>query len=107
MIQRPPKVATYERWQEALHRAIKEGVKVSQINHSGQWIATSGTRAGESYEIMVFWKDDMAVLQCSCLAGEHNDPVCKHRARWFFEHDMLEFDLNYAKEKKVDDLLHS
>jgi hypothetical protein len=105
---RPAKVATPERWQQALHRAINEGVKVSQINHSGQWIATSGTRNGESYEITVFrHEDDFAILGCSCLAGEHHDPVCKHRARWLFEHDMLEFDYNYAKGKGRDDLLHS
>jgi hypothetical protein len=102
------KVATPERWQEALHRAFEQGVKVSQINHSGQWIATSGTRNGESYEITVFRREeDFAILGCSCLAGEHDDPVCKHRARWLFEHDMLEFDWNYAKGKNRAHLLNS
>ncbi len=36
------------------------------------WIATSGTQDGVAYEVS--WRT------CECHAGQHDDPVCKHRA---------------------------
>ncbi|MDP9366894.1 MAG: SWIM zinc finger family protein [Chloroflexota bacterium] len=69
---RKPVTATPARWQAALRRAFKEGVQVRQLAGSGAWIATSGTDAATAYVV--------SLGECECPAGEHGDPVCKHRA---------------------------
>ena len=61
-----------ERWQQALNRAIAQGVTVRQLAGSGAWIATSGTDSEAAY---IVTRDT-----CECHAGEAGDPVCKHRA---------------------------
>jgi hypothetical protein len=86
------KAATPERWQAALRRAHKEGVEVAQVNTSGMWIATSGTQRGKCYEIEVV---KGLAMSCSCQAGsDWNDPVCKHRARYYFDQGLLELLLD-------------
>ncbi|MDP9369402.1 MAG: SWIM zinc finger family protein [Chloroflexota bacterium] len=64
--------ASQDRWQAALRRAIVEGVQVRQLAGSGAWVATSGTDASTAYVV--------SLRECECPAGEHGDPVCKHRA---------------------------
>lgn len=79
--------ASPERWAKAVRRALDEGVEVRQILSSGQWIATSGTMAGTAYVLDV---TGGIAHGCDCLAGLNDDPVCKHRARWFYDHGLLD-----------------
>ncbi len=69
---RKPIAATPARWQAALRRAVAEGVQVRQLAGSGAWVATSGTDAVTAYVV--------SLRECECPAGEHGDPICKHRA---------------------------
>lgn len=77
---RTSRQATPERWQKALARAIDEKVEVRQLADSGAWVATSGTDATVAYLIEV--TGDVA-HGCACQAGQHGDPVCKHRAMFY------------------------
>ncbi len=72
--------ATPERWQAALARALAEGVQVRQLAGCGAWIATSGHDATVAYQVAV---SGGVAHGCGCPAGEHGDPVCKHRALWY------------------------
>ena len=63
---------TPARWQAALRRALDEGVEVRQLAGCGMWVATSTSSAGTAYEVNPW--------ECECHAGQHGDPVCKHRA---------------------------
>jgi len=60
------------RWQAALRRALVEGVQVRQLAGSGAWVATSSSDPATAYEVTPW--------TCECQAGQHEDPVCKHRA---------------------------
>jgi hypothetical protein len=79
-IVRTARRATPERWQRALARGLAEGVTVRQVNDSGAWVATSGTDATMACLLEVTGN---VAHGCSCPAGEHDDPVCKHRAAYF------------------------
>lgn len=76
---RRQQTASPARWQAALARAIAEGVQVRQLAGSGAWIATSGQDATVAYQVAV---SGGVAHGCDCPAGEHGDPVCKHRALW-------------------------
>jgi hypothetical protein len=79
-MQRTNRHATPARWQAALARAIAEGIQVRQLAGCGAWIATSGTDASAAYELAVV---NGVAVGCECPAGEHGDPVCKHRAAFY------------------------
>ena len=64
--------ASMERWQTALRRARKEGIQIRQLAGCGMWIATSSSDGDIAYEVTPW--------ACECQAGQHGDPVCKHRA---------------------------
>ncbi len=66
---------TRERWQAAAQRAVAEGVTVRQLAGCGMWIATSTSCPGTAYEVTPW--------ECECHAGQHGDPVCKHRAAYW------------------------
>ena len=83
MHQRQRKPVTMATWQQALDRAIREGVEVQQLAGSGAWIATSGTDRTKAYGVTLH--------ACECPGGEHGY-VCKHRARLAFEVGALAFD---------------
>ncbi len=55
-----------------LRRALEEGVDVRQLAGCGMWVAPSSRDAGTAYEETPW--------ECECHAGQHGDPVCKHRA---------------------------
>jgi hypothetical protein len=76
------RAATPERWQAALRRALDEGVQVRQLAGSGMWVATSGSDLNIAYEVSPF--------MCECQAGQFGDPVCKHRARFWFDQGRLD-----------------
>ncbi|MGH2531577.1 MAG: hypothetical protein ACRDJW_04650 [Thermomicrobiales bacterium] len=79
------RIATPERWQAALKRALADGLQVRQLSGSGQWIATSGTRDGVAYET--------DGRDCTCEAAMlGGDPVCKHRALYWHRQGMLDLD---------------
>ena len=69
--------ANPERWQRALARGLAEGVTVRQVNDSGAWVATSGTDATMACLLEI---TGTIAHGCTCPAGQHDDPVCKHRA---------------------------
>lgn len=85
---RPRKEASPARWQLALRRALAENIKVVQVKDTGQWIATSGSEQGKAYVLEVVGG---LVRSCSCAACEEwKDPVCKHRAKWFYDAGLLD-----------------
>ncbi len=84
---RRQQTATPARWRKALVRAIAEGVQVRQLAGSGAWIATSGQDAGVAYQVAV---SGGVAHGCDCPAGEHGDPVCKHRALWYHVAGLLD-----------------
>jgi hypothetical protein len=67
------------RWRAARDRAITEHVSVYQVESTGQWIATSGTKSGVAYELDIIGN---VVSKCHCPAGEH-DRICKHAALFY------------------------
>ncbi len=71
-LRRANRTNTPDRWQAALRRALVEGVQVRQLAGSGAWVATSSSDPGAAYEVTPW--------TCECQAGQHDDPVCKHRA---------------------------
>ena len=71
------RTATPERWPRALARGLAEGVTVRQLNNSGAWVATSGTDA----TMASLWEITGTIAHGgTCPAGQHEDPVCTHRA---------------------------
>ncbi len=86
-MRRTNRTASPARWQAALARAIAEGVQVRQLASSGAWIATSGQDATIAYQVAV---SGGVAHGCDCPAGEHGDPVCKHRALWYHRAGLLD-----------------
>jgi hypothetical protein len=78
-----------QRWQAALCRALEEGVTVRQVNANGMWVAASGTDRSMAYLLEI---TGGIVHSCTCPAGQHGDPVCKHRAQWYFNAGLLSLD---------------
>ncbi len=78
------RIATHERWQAALQRALAEGLQVRQLAGSGTWIATSGTDAAAAYLV--------SANGCECQAGEFGDPVCKHWAMLWHALGLLDLE---------------
>lgn len=72
--------ATPQRWLKAAERAENEGVRILQIQGTGQWIATSGKGGSAAYELQITGN---VAHDCDCLAGLNGDPVCKHRAAFY------------------------
>jgi hypothetical protein len=69
-----------ERWQAARARAMVERIVVFQVESTGQWVASSGTKPGKGYAIAV---QGNRTYDCDCDAGKHGDEVCKHRAAFY------------------------
>ncbi len=80
-----PRLATPERWQAALSRALSNGVEVRQLAGSGQWIATSSSRPSVAY--------GTNGIECECEAAMlGGDPVCQHRAASWHALGVLDLD---------------
>jgi hypothetical protein len=73
-----------------LARGLAEGVTVRQLNDSGAWVATSGTDATLVYLLEI--TGNIAHGR-TCPAGQHDDPVCKHRAVYYHLISALDLDL--------------
>ena len=73
-----------DRWQSALKRATDKGVKIFQIESTGVYVATSGSRPITAYQT--------DGIRCECPAGVAGDPVCQHRAKFWQAMGMLELD---------------
>jgi hypothetical protein len=94
------KPATPARWHAAAVRARAEGIQVRQLNDSGAWIATSGTRPDRAYTLEVV---NGFVHSCSCEAAAlGNDPVCKHRAAWYLSAGQLALEEAPNEEPESD-----
>jgi hypothetical protein len=75
--------ATPQRWQAALRRALSDGVQLRQLSGSGAWIATSGSREDVAYEV----DGETCTCEAALLGG---DPVCRHRALYWFMAGVLD-----------------
>jgi hypothetical protein len=82
---RQQRQATLERWQRALQRAHFAGVEAKQLAGSGEWIVSSASRPGIAY------RTDGVTCDCEAamLGG---DPVCLHRAAYWYAQGVLELD---------------
>jgi hypothetical protein len=79
------KQASPERWQRALERALFAGVEAKQLAGSGEWIVSSGSRPGLAYRT--------DGITCDCEAAMlGSDPVCLHRAAYWYAVGVLELD---------------
>ena len=67
------------RWIAARDRAREQHVTVCQIESTGQWIATSGTKPGVAYALAVTGN---IAHGCDCPAGA-NGKICKHQAAFY------------------------
>src|SRR5918994_7007237 len=77
--------ATPERWQRALQRAQFAGVEARQLAGSGEWIVGSASRPGIAYRT--------DGIECDCEAAMlGGDPVCLHRAAYWYAQGVLERD---------------
>src|SRR5215204_2204550 len=82
---RKARQATPERWQRALQRALFAGVEAKQLAGSGEWIVSSASRLGVAYRT--------DGLTCDCEAAMlGGDPVCLHRAAYWYAVGVLELD---------------
>src|SRR6478609_9703695 len=82
---RKNRTATPERWQRALQRALFAGVVAKQLAGTGEWIVSSASRPGIAYRT-----DGLA---CDCEAAQlGDDPVCLHRAAYWYAQGLLELD---------------
>src|SRR5829696_7817017 len=77
--------ATPERWKRALERALFAGVEAKQLASSGEWIVSSASRPGIAYRT--------DGITCDCEAAMlGGDPVCLHRAAYWFAVGVLELE---------------
>ena len=75
--------ATPARWQAALARAFADGLRLYRAADTGAAFVTSG-----SDDSMIYATNGVS---CSCAAAVlGNDPVCRHRALYWFDRGMLE-----------------
>ncbi len=75
---RRPRVASPERWQQALDRAMTAGLTAATVaGDPRHWFVASASRPGVGYLVGV--TPDLPP-SCLCDAGLHGDPVCQHRA---------------------------
>src|SRR3954447_22581812 len=77
--------ATSGRWQRALQRALFAGVEAKQLAGSGEWIVSSASRPGIAY------RTDGVLCDCEA-AMPAGDPVCLHRAAYWYAQGVLEQD---------------
>ena len=57
-----------------------------QVNANGMWVAASGTDLTMAYLLEI---TGGVAHSCTCPAGQYGDPVCKHRAQWYFNAGLL------------------
>src|SRR5215218_7296683 len=84
-VSRPVRTASTEWWQRALQRALFARVEAKQLAGSGEWIVSSASRPGIAYRTNG--------IDCDCEAAMlGGDPVCLHRAAYWFAQGVLELD---------------
>jgi hypothetical protein len=85
MVQAAPvsrvRVESLARWQQALDRALANGVEVFRISGTGEMVATSASKLDTVYRV--------DSRHCECDAAKAGDPVCMHRAAARFILGML------------------
>src|SRR6476659_9744934 len=82
---RTSRQASQERWQRALQRALFAGVDAKQLAGTGEWVVSSASRPGIAY------RTDGVV--CDCEAAQlGGDPVCLHRAAYWYAQGLLALD---------------
>src|SRR5829696_6432602 len=77
--------ATPERWRRELERALFAGVEVKQLAGSGELVVSSASRPGIAYRT----DSDSCDCEAAMLGG---DPVCLHRAAYWYAVGLLELD---------------
>ena len=83
-IRRSVRLATMPRWRSALVRAFQKGISLRYEASTGMAVVTSSSDAGLCYVT------DGRI--CTCQAGESGDPVCQHRALYWFRRGLLNPD---------------
>jgi hypothetical protein len=68
-------------WRDARDRARKHGIRVFQVEGSGQWIATS-SKPGVAYALTVVRN---VAYGCECAGADYGNDVCMHKAA-FYDH---------------------
>jgi hypothetical protein len=82
---RRTRTASQERWQRALQRALFAGVGAKQLAGSGEWVVASASLPGVAYRT--------DGVSCDCEAAMlGGDPVCLHRAAYWYAIGVLELD---------------
>ena len=77
-VPRPPRVATPERWRDALDRARMNGLVARCVaGDPRHWFVSSGTVPGSGYLVSLRPAEEPS---CLCQAARNDDPVCQHRA---------------------------
>jgi hypothetical protein len=76
--------ATPERWQAALRRAFDNNLRLYQVSGTGQHVVLSGSKVGVAYAT--------DGRDCECKSWLHGDPVCQHRALYWYHQGVLDLD---------------
>jgi hypothetical protein len=86
-MKRTRRTVSPERWRKALLRAEAEGLRLYRVAGSGEVVVTS-SRLNDT----VYATDG---LVCDCEAAMlGGDPICKHRAIFWFEQGKLNLDVS-------------
>jgi hypothetical protein len=83
-IRRSVRLATIPRWRAALSRAFQKGIGLRYEASTGMAVVTSS-----SDDTLCYVTDGRI---CTCQAGENGDPVCQHRALYWFRRGLLNPD---------------
>ena len=83
-IRRSVRLATMTRWRAALVRAFQKGISLRYEASTGMAVVTS------SSDNTLCYVTDGRI--CTCQAGENGDPVCQHRALYWFRRGLLNPD---------------
>jgi hypothetical protein len=83
-IRRSVRLATMSRWRAALSRAFQKGIGLRYEASTGMAVVTSS-----SDDALCYVTDGRI---CTCQAGENGDPVCQHRALYWFRRGLLNPD---------------
>jgi hypothetical protein len=83
-IRQSVRLATMPRWRAALSRAFQKGIGLRYEASTGMAVVTSS-----SDDTLCYVTDGRI---CTCQAGENGDPVCQHRALYWFRRGLLHPD---------------
>lgn len=80
-IRRAVRLATSTRWDAALSRAVAHGIALRYEASTGMAIVESAS------DVKLAYVTDGRI--CTCQAGANGDPICLHRALYWYERGLL------------------